>query len=228
MSQWFKTIILVMILASLVEMLMPSRSMERYVRLVLSLTVLMAVLTPVFHLLNSQWLDEARFREWLAPHVDGAEASAWPQHAEPLLQLQQEQTIDLTERELAASIAAEVELRFPVAVEDVTVAVASSLTATDVVQIQSVELFLRPANIDDESGGAGASEDAMVFDADGLNIQVEPVDIRIFPQHESMEVKTQGVQQIDDGTLLRQVQSWLAHVYHVKEEQVAVRWMDGR
>lgn len=49
---WLREIILIVLIATFVELLLPSKSMERYARLVLSLLVLLTILNPVISLLK--------------------------------------------------------------------------------------------------------------------------------------------------------------------------------
>nr|WP_217484761.1 stage III sporulation protein AF [Paenibacillus polymyxa] len=53
MGGWLKELVLIVLLASFVDMILPSRSMERYVKLVLSLLVLLTLLSPIVRLLSS-------------------------------------------------------------------------------------------------------------------------------------------------------------------------------
>jgi len=55
---WLREIILVVLLASFVEMLLPSKSMERYARLVLSLLVLLTMLSPIVSMLKGDAVSE--------------------------------------------------------------------------------------------------------------------------------------------------------------------------
>ena len=55
---WLREIILVVLLASFVEMLLPSKSMERYARLVLSLLVLLTMLSPIVSFLKGDAIKE--------------------------------------------------------------------------------------------------------------------------------------------------------------------------
>ncbi|MGG4219730.1 stage III sporulation protein AF [Paenibacillus jamilae] len=50
---WLKELVLIVLLASFVDMILPSRSMERYVKLVLSLLILLTLLSPIVRLLSS-------------------------------------------------------------------------------------------------------------------------------------------------------------------------------
>lgn len=46
LSNWLQELIMIVLLATFVEMLLPNRSMERYVKLVLSLLILLTLLSP--------------------------------------------------------------------------------------------------------------------------------------------------------------------------------------
>ncbi|MDO7905170.1 stage III sporulation protein AF [Paenibacillus sp. JX-17] len=53
LSGWLKELILIVMLAAFVDLMLPSKSMERYVKLVLSLLILLTLLTPVVKLLSA-------------------------------------------------------------------------------------------------------------------------------------------------------------------------------
>lgn len=58
LGDWLREIILVVLLASFVELLLPSKSMERYARLVLSLLILLTMLSPIVSLLKGDAVSE--------------------------------------------------------------------------------------------------------------------------------------------------------------------------
>ncbi|WP_458460738.1 stage III sporulation protein AF, partial [Paenibacillus sp.] len=53
LSNWLQELIMIVLLATFVDMLLPNRSMERYVKLVLSLLILLTLLSPITKLLRS-------------------------------------------------------------------------------------------------------------------------------------------------------------------------------
>ncbi|RAV00977.1 stage III sporulation protein AF [Paenibacillus sp. YN15] len=53
--EWLTQVILIILLASFSELLLPSQAMQRYVRVVVSLFLLLTLLTPVFELFTRQW-----------------------------------------------------------------------------------------------------------------------------------------------------------------------------
>lgn len=69
---WLHELILVVLMAAFVEMLLPSKSMERYARLVLSLLILLTMLSPLISLLKGDASKE------LSAAVRQQERSGWP------------------------------------------------------------------------------------------------------------------------------------------------------
>ncbi|MNW51577.1 Stage III sporulation protein AF [compost metagenome] len=54
LSEWLKEIIFVVLIAVFIDLLLPNRSMERYVKFVVSLIILLTLLSPVMRLLSAQ------------------------------------------------------------------------------------------------------------------------------------------------------------------------------
>ncbi|NOU64433.1 stage III sporulation protein AF [Paenibacillus sp. LMG 31461] len=55
LAGWLKTVIMVIMLATFVDLLLPSNTMQRYVKTVLSLFILLTLLTPVLQLFQKDW-----------------------------------------------------------------------------------------------------------------------------------------------------------------------------
>ncbi len=52
LSQWLRDIVAVILLAAIVELLLPNKAMQRYARLVVGLIILLTILSPVLRLLQ--------------------------------------------------------------------------------------------------------------------------------------------------------------------------------
>ena len=52
LSDWLRDIIAVILLAGLVELLLPSKAMQRYARLVVGLFILLTILSPILSLIQ--------------------------------------------------------------------------------------------------------------------------------------------------------------------------------
>ncbi|MFD2611874.1 stage III sporulation protein AF [Paenibacillus gansuensis] len=58
LSSWLKDIILIILLAAFVDLILPNKALTRYVKLVVSLFILMAILSPLVQLLKADWSEK--------------------------------------------------------------------------------------------------------------------------------------------------------------------------
>jgi stage III sporulation protein AF len=56
---WLKQLIMMVLLAVFAELLLPTKSMQKYVRAVLGLGIIAVILTPVVPLLSPEWANQA-------------------------------------------------------------------------------------------------------------------------------------------------------------------------
>jgi stage III sporulation protein AF len=112
LSEWLKQILAVVLLASIVDLLMPGKSFHRYMRFVLGLLILLAMLGPVLKLLKDDpevllkngmrgWEAASRKAAPVMPGLDEIE-----RRAEELRASRNEQAAAMTARSLAAEIEA--------------------------------------------------------------------------------------------------------------------------
>lgn len=52
---WLRSVVLIVLMAVIIDMLLPNNAIQRYVRLVISLFLLLTMLTPIFHLMSKNW-----------------------------------------------------------------------------------------------------------------------------------------------------------------------------
>jgi len=112
LAGWLQQIVAVVLLASLVDLLLPNRTMQRYVRLVAGLLVLMTVATPLLHWFKHDFgselslgLDSAS----LQPSADPAALERIRENAARLSAARDEQAAQLAADRLGAQIKAAVE-----------------------------------------------------------------------------------------------------------------------
>lgn len=82
--EWLTQVILIILLASFAELLLPSQAMQRYVRVVVSLFLLLTLLTPVFELFTRQWDAEQVLAEAQTAGFENSR-SGMPDKAQPVL-----------------------------------------------------------------------------------------------------------------------------------------------
>ncbi|GGF76925.1 hypothetical protein GCM10010912_22510 [Paenibacillus albidus] len=206
---WLREIILVVLLAAFVEMLLPSKSMERYARLVLSLLVLLTLLSPVVSLLKkdvaaelSLALGKQEQGGGLMPGQSGNSLQQILADGQKLAKGRQDQSLSLVAEEVAQQmqeqIVNETDERVKVTVKlglakaGAEGAVLNS-SGEDVPVITAVQVVLQAADgaetiaPEETSGASGAAL------SQPLEIKpVEPVDIHI-------ETVPETGQQVEDA-----------------------------
>lgn len=101
LGEWLKSIIAVVLLAAVIDLLMPGKAFQRYTRLVLGLLILLAMLGPLLKLLEArpEELLDRGIRSWEA--ASGREAPRMPglddirRDAEALRERQERQAAEL-------------------------------------------------------------------------------------------------------------------------------------
>ena len=118
LAEWLKQIIAIILLAGIVELLLPSNAYQRYVRLVLGLFILLALLSPILSLLQGEFGPrlEASIRDWQGSAnrqalQNGHSLSELQQQAAVLSSRQQDQAARLAGDKLAEEMAAEISRR---------------------------------------------------------------------------------------------------------------------
>ncbi|MET1168280.1 stage III sporulation protein AF, partial [Bacillus velezensis] len=103
LSNWLQELIMIVLLATFVDMLLPNRSMERYVKLVLSLLILLTLLSPITKLLKSDPVGELKraMSAMDAPSNGKATLEQILAQGKRLQSNEQEQSLQWTAKELA-------------------------------------------------------------------------------------------------------------------------------
>lgn len=124
LGDWLKQIIVMVLIATFVELILPGKSMERYVKVVVSLFLLLAILTPIIQLLRSDF--DLDFNLDMNPSAQQAGAQAASvlgvmQQGEELRKTQEQQAFALLEHRTGQLMAKELEGHFPVQVAKIEV-----------------------------------------------------------------------------------------------------------
>ncbi|MCM3747295.1 stage III sporulation protein AF [Paenibacillus pasadenensis] len=177
LSSWLRDVVAVILLAALVELLLPNERMQRYARLVTGLIILLVILTPLLRLVQGDFQRnlEAGYSEW-SRQLENSQAKMPSldeilRKAEVAAGSSQEQTVALARTQLEAGIAAAVEQETGAGVSGVDAAVVWDGKGGGV--ISSVVVTLAAEN----GSGKADSEEA------GMNStaieEVSPVDIGV-------------------------------------------------
>ncbi|MFE6076181.1 stage III sporulation protein AF [Paenibacillus sp. NPDC057886] len=142
LSSWLRELIMIVLLATFVDMLLPNRSMERYVKLVLSLLILLTLLSPITKLLKSDPVGELKraMTAMDSPSDGNATLEQILAQGRRLQSNEQEQSLQWTAKELANVMKGQIEETTGEQVQSVEVKLAMDTTKPETDLASSVEL----------------------------------------------------------------------------------------
>ncbi|WP_405153167.1 stage III sporulation protein AF [Paenibacillus sp. FSL K6-0108] len=142
LSSWLRELIMIVLLATFVDMLLPNRSMERYVKLVLSLLILLTLLSPITKLLKSDPVGELKraMTAMDSPSDGNATLEQILAQGRRLQSNEQEQSLQWTAKELANVMKGQIEETTGERVQSVEVKLAMDTTKPETDLATSVEL----------------------------------------------------------------------------------------
>jgi len=161
LSGWLKTVITIILLATFVDLLLPSTKLQRYVKTVMSLFILLALLSPVMQLLQRNWnadqlLSRAEKKQEEAPKLAGGKGGKLQSLEEVLQQgkrLQeqgQRDSVQLVEEKLAQMLREDIQNKADWEVKEVSVKASYSDTGQPKINRVTVHLWDRPPNTRDQ------------------------------------------------------------------------------
>ncbi|TLS52993.1 stage III sporulation protein AF [Paenibacillus antri] len=198
LTGWLKQIVLVVLLATFIDLLLPNRTMQRYVKLVVSLFILMTILSPVLQLLGSNAnvrMLAASVGGWsvagtAAPAPIGSSGSSGGSsmpalgellsEGEAIARAQSERSIDMLENRIEAMVEEHVRSKHEA---EASVEAAVDIDGDGLPTVKSIRirvgasLAAAAAASAEVEGGGGAAEPAPE-PSGGINIEpvvVEPV-----------------------------------------------------
>ncbi len=143
LSDWVKQIILLVMVATFFDLLLPNHSMERYVKLVMGLLIILAILSPLFQLMNQDFrLSKVMFA--LKEGWTGREATPFEQIQEDIKKLEKSQNHLIqqqTEKSMERIMTEQVEKKF--AVEVVQAKIQTRLNQHQVPEITEIDLVAK-------------------------------------------------------------------------------------
>lgn len=180
LSDWLRAILAVVLLAAVIDLIMPGKTFHRYTRLVLGLLILLAMLGPILRLLEGDpaMLLDRGIRSWEASTDFNAPAmpnlADIQRDAEALRKRQQEQTAELAARGLEAAMLEALNRGGGMRAEAVQVGLAAG--ADGEAAIASVTVMLAPDQpVEDAQRSAGDDGDSSDTPSGDRLAYIEPV-----------------------------------------------------
>ncbi len=250
MGSWLKQIILVVLLASFVDLLLPNRSMQRYVKLVVSLFILITILSPVMNLVGSGmnlrmlaatvegWdiggtMDDKVLRQETLGIGTGADnrSRAIPalsevlEEGEKLAKKRNEESLTLFKAKLESMVKQQVESQHGVAVKSADASLSLEKDGSPRLDRLHVVIASAPPSSASQSEAEGNPEAGL-----GSVQPVEPVDIRVQVGREPSSLPAFGEGKAAskaEAKKSKEVAESLARQWEVDASRVTVAF-DGR
>lgn len=173
LAEWLKEIIFIVLIAVFVDLLLPNRAMERYVKLVVSLLILLTLISPVMRFLSSDAKKELETAfsesiEGLENEAAGQSTEAILRQGEELRQKQEAEALQWAGEETARQMKEQIERETGQPVERVSVKLTTKPAKTGADKegaappaaepvISEVEVVMAEAKTESSSADSGAS-----------------------------------------------------------------------
>lgn len=146
-STWLKQIILLVLLGTFMDLLLPNSGMKRYVKLVMGLLILLMILSPIFHLFQGKVSmdDFARRVMQNRQSLQMEDRQSIREYGESLMQQREEQTRDYVAQQMGSMIESQIEEDYEVNVQNVDVSFTDKGTADEeTTELESIRVVIRP------------------------------------------------------------------------------------
>ncbi len=196
LSNWLRQIIAVVLLASLIDLLLPNRTMQRYVRLVAGLFILMTVATPIMHWMKGDF--SAKLAEGLssverAPKGSANELAMIEEEGAKLRDRQNIQAANLVSARLESAIRSEVEQSEKRGVRKVDVTLKQGDDGS--MAVAKVSILLEP-ELEDTHGDRTVSPVAEVDPIAAVDIDIE---VEGWPDDEEVSAATASAEAVEQA-----------------------------
>jgi len=135
-GDWLKQLVMIVLLAVFSDLLLPTKAMQKYVRVVLGLTIIAAMMQPIVPFFKKNWADEmtnAAIAEFDAGQVGSGQGERSTQNA--YAQALSDQTSATTNGLVASQLATQIERTFNITPKSITVSGAESGSGTIAVTV---------------------------------------------------------------------------------------------
>lgn len=230
LSDWLRDIIAVILLAVLVELLLPNKAMQRYARLVVGLFILMTILSPVLKLMQTDfgdrlhagmelWDERTMHNEIKMPSLEEIQ-----QRAEAIQTQRMEEAGKMTAAALEQIMKQSIEEEAGVVVESVQVGLQwdERRSAEKLPEIGSVTVTLAAPKSGADDGKPNQPSDIEAVAPVDIQVDVE-VDSAADSASVAEETETNGGYVLPSSQEANAIQGVLARGWGVKPGQTTIR-----
>ncbi|WP_165875711.1 stage III sporulation protein AF [Hazenella coriacea] len=209
LSEWLKQIVLLVLIATFIDLLLPNHSMDRYVKLVMGLLITMAILSPILSLFTEELdITKLAFEKQGGSSADSMLPLSQIEEKSEKLKQQQSQLIQKqTESSMEKMISDALQQQFTVEVMKTNV-----ITEISPEQVQKVKRIEVVAKVKEKESIPATSQE--------VQSAIQPIEsVRIGGQI----MTNQGSSQDETSQTAQLLVDFLTRTWHLEPDQVVVR-----
>jgi stage III sporulation protein AF len=205
LNAWMKKIILLVLLAAFLDLILPNTNLQRYVKMVMGLILLLTILSPVFVVFNLSQDDLAFKLSRYQDDFQNASRTDWEPLAKRLLGRQEEQVTSYVKNQMESTIRQQVKRASGTEPEAVEVTLDTTDPKNPTIRHIAVTF----------GGGEEASTAGQAVKP------IEPVIIRV-GNEQPVNAAPGTASKTSDDPRDREIVHWLAKEWELREEQIDV------
>ncbi|UED72840.1 stage III sporulation protein AF [Brevibacillus sp. DP1.3A] len=213
LTLWLKKIILLVLLAAFLDLILPNTTLQRYVKMVMGLILLLTIISPVFSLFSLSQEDLAFRLDRYQQELNKPASAEWKRITDKLLGQQNQQMTAYVQSQVASSVKASVKEQYGVTVEDVTITVNQQNPEQPT--LERIELVVGDANKEEQKGQSTIEP---IKPVQPVEITIgEPIDIQSDPKSDIAATAHH------DNPLYAQITNDVAKEWGLSKSQVVIK-----
>lgn len=219
LSQWLQEIIIIILIATFIELILPSQSMQRYIKVVVSLFILLTLLSPIIALLQKGVEPGSLLGQTPEVETSGTSLSTILQRGESMRVKQEQQAMTLFEDQVQEVLKGELESRFPVRMQEIHL----QMKQGDEVQPEINQMQLAIEAYEPETQTSPESKLQTPIES----VQPVHIEIRI---GESPPLETQNAQQVtseEERQLENEIKQWIERQWGLEQARIQIRFTNS-
>ncbi|MFD2672763.1 stage III sporulation protein AF [Marinicrinis sediminis] len=236
LGSWLQEIVLIVLFATFIELLLPNHSMQRYVKVVLSLLVLLTILQPIVRLLQSDWQMEHLLQGAQQTSVTPTGNEIRPlsdimAEAAHIQQKQQEDSIQIVQSRINEETLQGLRTAGWTQVQSVQSTL--EVTEENQPQLTSIEVVVGVSKQEQDEGEQqrpNPTENGKHHDqTDRQDVEVKPVEpvtpVQVHVPHETDRLAAPDVPEKAEG-LIKPITAWVTERWEIEEKRVHVVFIE--
>ena len=216
---WVKKLILLVLLATFLELLLPDNAYQKYVRLSMGLLILLTLLTPLLEIFQTPiTLDQLSNFYQEKTSQQGLDLERIQGLSKQLVAYQDETTTQYVQTQMKDLVKQQVEEQYQVQVETVDVKLKKDKENKPIIDQILVTLQQKTTQDKATSGGGGSGAMSPIKPMDPVNVAIDLQKVPDKTQSPSVPVMEQQSPQ------LKKIASGVATAWNLTEQQVNVKW----